>query len=315
MPVVASTRGRRAAVLGTAGSARPRRRGMVIDLQPAVRLGALHQPLTAGLGVSLPQVQITFSILIVVQTFLSPAQGLLVDRFGPRLLLSIGTVRHRAELGARRAGDEPAVLYLTYGLARRHRHRHRLHRRRRPHGAVVSRQARSGHRARGRRLRHGRAALRRFRSPTLMRDGGLPGGAWRFGLVFARRRACWPRKVCDGPTAAGLAGRDRRSSAPRQPHATYRPGQMLRTPIFWLMFVMMTMMSTSGLMVTSQMGAFTADFGMAERPGVRAAAAAAGALARSHHQRRDASVLRLGVRSDRPREHDVHRLRARGAWR
>jgi MFS family permease len=38
---------------------------------------------------------------------------------------------------------------------------------------------------------------------------------------------------------------------------------MLRTPIFWLMFLMMTMMSTSGLMVISQMGVFTKDFGMA----------------------------------------------------
>src|SRR3954449_12659180 len=38
---------------------------------------------------------------------------------------------------------------------------------------------------------------------------------------------------------------------------------MLRTPVFWLMFVMMTMMSTAGLMVTSQMAAFTRDFGMA----------------------------------------------------
>jgi MFS family permease len=38
---------------------------------------------------------------------------------------------------------------------------------------------------------------------------------------------------------------------------------MLRSPIFWLMFVMMTMMSTTGLMVTSQMGAFARDFGMA----------------------------------------------------
>jgi OFA family oxalate/formate antiporter-like MFS transporter len=37
---------------------------------------------------------------------------------------------------------------------------------------------------------------------------------------------------------------------------------MLRTPIFWLMFVMMTMMSTSGLMVISQMGAFAKDFGV-----------------------------------------------------
>ena len=38
---------------------------------------------------------------------------------------------------------------------------------------------------------------------------------------------------------------------------------MLRTPIFWLMFVMMTMMSSAGLMVTSQIAAFTRDFGMA----------------------------------------------------
>jgi MFS family permease len=43
----------------------------------------------------------------------------------------------------------------------------------------------------------------------------------------------------------------------------FAPWEMLRTPIFWVMFAMMTMMSTSGLMVISQMGAFTKDFGMA----------------------------------------------------
>ena len=37
---------------------------------------------------------------------------------------------------------------------------------------------------------------------------------------------------------------------------------MLRTPVFWLMFVMMTLMSTSGLMVTSQMSAFAGEFGI-----------------------------------------------------
>jgi MFS family permease len=39
-------------------------------------------------------------------------------------------------------------------------------------------------------------------------------------------------------------------------------GAMLASPVFWLMFVMMTMMSTSGLMVTSQMAAFAGDFGI-----------------------------------------------------
>jgi hypothetical protein len=35
---------------------------------------------------------------------------------------------------------------------------------------------------------------------------------------------------------------------------SFTPGEMLRTPIFWLTFLMMTLMSTSGLMVISQMG-------------------------------------------------------------
>ena len=39
---------------------------------------------------------------------------------------------------------------------------------------------------------------------------------------------------------------------------------MLKTPIFWLMFVMMTLMSTSGLMVISQMATFAAEFGVTQ---------------------------------------------------
>ena len=56
--------------------------------------------------------------------------------------------------------------------------------------------------------------------------------------------------------AGGLVGRDRTRN--------FSPAEMLQTPVFWLMFVMMAMMSTSGLMVISQMGAFTRDFGMGE---------------------------------------------------
>jgi MFS family permease len=41
-------------------------------------------------------------------------------------------------------------------------------------------------------------------------------------------------------------------------------GKMLKTPLFWLMFLMMTMMSTSGLMVISQMASFSKDFGIAD---------------------------------------------------
>ena len=38
---------------------------------------------------------------------------------------------------------------------------------------------------------------------------------------------------------------------------------MLRSRVFWLMFVMMTMMSTGGLMIISQFASFSRDFGVA----------------------------------------------------
>src|ERR1700745_3734456 len=48
------------------------------------------KPFQDSLGATLPAIQVTFTILIVLQTWLSPAQGYLVDRFGPRLLIAVG---------------------------------------------------------------------------------------------------------------------------------------------------------------------------------------------------------------------------------
>ena len=38
---------------------------------------------------------------------------------------------------------------------------------------------------------------------------------------------------------------------------------MLKSPVFYLLFVMMSMMSTSGLMVTSNVGPFAREYGVA----------------------------------------------------
>jgi len=46
------------------------------------------KPLQASLGTSLAAIQVTFSILIVLQTWLSPLQAYLIQKFGPRLLIS-----------------------------------------------------------------------------------------------------------------------------------------------------------------------------------------------------------------------------------
>src|SRR4051812_49348340 len=86
---------------------------MVAISSPQYVWALFTQPLTAALASPLPKLQITFSILIVVQTFLSPWQGVLVDRFGPRLLLSIGVlISGMSWVLAAQATTLP-MLYLT----------------------------------------------------------------------------------------------------------------------------------------------------------------------------------------------------------
>jgi oxalate/formate antiporter len=51
---------------------------------------------------------------------------------------------------------------------------------------------------------------------------------------------------------------------PQQSQRSYSPREMLRSPIFWLLFVMMSMMSTSGLMVVSNVGPFANEYKVAQ---------------------------------------------------
>src|ERR1700676_5540053 len=69
-----------------------------------------------NLHTNLPAIQITFSIVIVLQTWLSPLQGYLVDKFGARLLIAIGCVLSGLGWVTSAYVTSLAGLYLTYGL-------------------------------------------------------------------------------------------------------------------------------------------------------------------------------------------------------
>src|ERR1700680_804363 len=89
---------------------------MILISSPQYVWALFTQPMTAALGSTLAELQITFSILIVVQTFLSPWQGVLVDRFGPRLLLSTGGAITGLSWILAAHASSLTMLYLTYGL-------------------------------------------------------------------------------------------------------------------------------------------------------------------------------------------------------
>jgi MFS transporter, OFA family, oxalate/formate antiporter len=214
------------------------------------------KPIMGQLGVTLTELQVTFSILIVLQTFFSPFQGYLVDKFGPRLLLSIGTILTGLSWVLSANLTTVSNLYITYGVL----------------GGlgtgivyvgVVGLMVRWFPNNRG--FAVGMVAagygigalLTTFPISTSLAESGLQGTLTFFGYLIG---------VVGLLAAQGIrvphADRVQTAGQIEAAASGVAPKTMLKTPIFWLMFLMMSMMSTSGLMVISQMGAFAKDFGI-----------------------------------------------------
>src|SRR6478736_2548556 len=73
-------------------------------------------PLNQKLGTTLAELQWTFSLLIILQTWFSPFQAYLVDRFGPRLLISVGALMSGGGWILSSYVDNIWALYFTYGV-------------------------------------------------------------------------------------------------------------------------------------------------------------------------------------------------------
>ena len=211
------------------------------------------KPLGGALGVTPAALQVTFSLLIVLQTFFSPFQGYLVDRFGPRRLIGLGAVLTGLSWVLAAHASSLVLLYLTYGII----------------GGlgtgivyvgVVGQMVgwfpdRRGFAAGVVAAGYGMGAIvTTFPIANSLTAAGYQATLLQFGLIFG---------VVGFLAALGL----------KAPPAVHRDapggvftatGDMLKSPIFWLMFVMMSLMSTSGLMVTSQMAAFGGDFGITQ---------------------------------------------------
>lgn len=216
------------------------------------------KPLMTQLGVSLTQLQVTFSILIVLQTFLSPLQGYLIDKFGPKLLLATGALLTGLSWILASSADTLMSVYLTYGVL----------------GGVGTgiiyvgivglmvawfpdkRGMTAGVVAAG----YGMGALlTTFPVTSSIANLGYQPTLLHFGAAFgaiAFIAALFMKKPPKDWMADYILANKKTTGV--------SSSKMLKTPVFWLMFLMMTMMSTSGLMVISQMASFSKDFGITD---------------------------------------------------
>ncbi|MGC1466663.1 MAG: oxalate/formate MFS antiporter [Pseudolabrys sp.] len=220
-------------------------------------------PLNQKLGTTLAELQWTFSLLIILQTWCSPLQAYLVDRFGPRLLISVGAAMSGGGWVLSSYVDNIWALYFTYGVIC-------------GFGTgiiyvgIIGLMVRWFPDRRG--LATGLAAagygfgafFTSFPIDSMIKSSGYAHTLVVWGIVqgvIGIVAAQWLRVPPEGWVPEGYTPA---TATTAQSKRSYTPQEMLKNPVFWLLFLMMSMMSTSGLMVTSNVGPFAREFGVAQ---------------------------------------------------
>ena len=221
------------------------------------------KPFQTATGGALPAIQITFSLLVVLQTWLSPFQGWLIERFGARFLITLGCILSGAGWIASAGITSVTGLWLTYGLLC---------------GVgtgivyigIVGLMLKWFPDRRG--LATGVVAagygfgaiLTTFPIDTMIRGSGYQATLVTFGIILGGIGALAGLFMRQPPQLVPAAHPGVLPGSGMPAVADVPSGEMLKTPVFWLLFIMMTMMSTGGLMVISQFAPFMRSFGIAD---------------------------------------------------
>ena len=219
-------------------------------------------PLQKHLGVEQSAVQVTFTLFVLLETWLVPFEGWLVDKFGPRLLVLLGgALAGLGWVGAGRA-ETLTGLYLTYAVAGL--------------GAGVVYGTAIGsamkwfpdHRGLAAGLTAaGFGAGSAFTvSPiaNMIQSAGYQHAFVVWGIIqgavvivaslfLAAPSADW----MPGEWGRAAHGHEVRR---RQTDVDFTSSQMSETPQFWLMYLIMTLVATGGLMAVAQLNPMAVDF-------------------------------------------------------
>jgi OFA family oxalate/formate antiporter-like MFS transporter len=235
---------------------------MIANLQYAWTL--FVNPLRQANGWALPDVQFAFSLFVALQTFVQPLDGWLIDRMGPRKFITAAGVLCGVGWSALAFATTLPQLYFFYALA--------------GVGAAFVYSGAIG------------SALKWFPTRRGMAAGiiaaGFGGGTSLFiplilYLIDARtyRGAFLVTGIIQGLVIAIVAqflrhpGKD---FAPPKPAAgaavkatarrnteNFTTGEMLRTPLFYLLYLMFVAIATGGLVVTANAGPLVSSWGLA----------------------------------------------------
>ncbi len=206
-------------------------------------------------------IQVTFTIFIVTETWMAPMGGYLIDRFGPRVMVCGSGALVAIAWLVNSVADSLALFYVAAVVAGL--------------GAGPIFGATVGNALKWFPDRRGLAtgltaagfgagsALTVLPLAKMIQASGYEAAYLWFGLgqgivvmvVALMLRAPQPAEVV-APVVARV----------QQGRRDYAPADVLKSPPFWLMYVMFVMVGTGGLMVTAQLAPVARDFAIDSVP-------------------------------------------------
>src|SRR5262245_52260203 len=219
-------------------------------------------PLQKSLNTTLAAVQVTFTVFVLAETWLVPIEGYLIDKLGARLVVTVGSFLVAAGWIGSGMTHSLTGLYFWYTLG--------------GVGAGAVYGASIGTALKWFPDRRGLAtgltagaygagtALTILPIQNMIESSGYQQAFILWGAIqgvivlvvaqFIMAPAAGWRPAGWAPKAAGTSG-------VAQTQISVTPWQMLATPTFWILYVMMTMVAFGGLMVTAQLRPIAAIYG------------------------------------------------------
>ena len=206
-------------------------------------------------------IQVAFTIFVLLETWLVPVEGYLVDRFGPRWIVVVGGLLCGIAWALNSMADSLATLYFAAAIA--------------GIGAGAVYGTCIGNAVKWFPGRRGLAAgltaagfgagsaLTIIPIANMIKSSGYEQTFLTFGLLQGVVVVVLGF-VLFAPPASMLVAPPKLAPGAGRNQATWI--EMIKTPVFWVMYVMFVLMGAGGLMATAQLALIAKDFKVADIP-------------------------------------------------
>jgi len=206
-------------------------------------------------------IQIAFTIFVLTETWLVPIEGYLIDKYGPRIMISASGLLVAIAWVINSVADSLFLLYVGAAVG--------------GIGAGVIYGGSVGNALKWFPDRRGLAAgltaagfgagsaMTVIPIANMIQSSGYEAAFLWFGLgqgLVVVLVGLFLRAPGAGDVVAPAA------TAVQQTRRDYTPTEVLRTPVFWVMYAMFVMVGSGGLMAVAQLAPIAADYNVADVP-------------------------------------------------